>query len=299
MTDELQQKVIDGLVKTVVAAFTGGGVVKLSSTWLGEEAFQSLEELLKNGDATVLFQNDPLPALFEAWSRRVFSESLAGLENIVMIVFIALLAVVGHVVMRGSLEQGDGADEPATERTSATSRLLRLYDRLHYGLTLTLFLVLAAVLWYAPSQPAMAVAFGLLTVPGTLYLVLYAADVRRPRFVPRFTWIACAMMIFAALFISPRVYGERFFDVGLIQVRTEDGRQVRFAFKDAPDVLCNIEMEHGALGVWIEKTDRQYEVEGLETETTLRKLAASSRGAKLKAEEALAETERIILGMEG
>jgi hypothetical protein len=248
--DRLLQKVIDGLVKAAVAALTGGGILKLSSTWVGEAAFAGFPRRLGT-QLTIL--GKPTPDLLEAWSGQVLAEAVDGLDTVLIVLLGALLILVGHVVFRGNLEAADRGDgEPASGRAV---RLRRLYCRWHFGVTLALFFGFAVALWFPSSRPVMVTAFALLMIPGLLYLVLYAADVRRPRFVPRFTWIACALLTLTALFGTPRVYGAHFFDVPMIQVEREDGT-VAHAFKDADNLLCAVQYgKESGLVVSIEPTD--------------------------------------------
>ena len=263
MTEGLQQKLLDGLVKGLVAVLSGGGIATLSSSWVGASAFDSFKG---NLTAQVSFPTEPLPPLLEAWSGRVLRESLTGLEGLRLVVLVvALLALVAHVVVRSSLDSvEDGSTGAPPAESARTRQLRRAYDRWHGVLTLALFLILAAVLWRAPSPTVLVVAFALLLIPGTLYLVLYAGDVRRPRFVPRFSWIACAMLLFTALLAAPRLYGERFFDVQMVQVLNEDGTQGGFAFWDRSSVHCTLAGQpDGAIFVNIQAAEGQWTPTGM------------------------------------
>jgi hypothetical protein len=302
MTEALQQKLIDGVIKGVVAAATGGGLASFSTTWVGEAAFASFQRRL-NAGGQVIFPAEPLPQLLQAWSGRVLDDSLDGLQAALLVLLVALLALVAHVVVRGSLQPGEtnesaeggaaGAGPAAAAAAPSAARLRGLYGRFHGALTLALFLVLAALLWRAPSPAVLTACFALLMVPGALYLVLYAADVRRPRFAPRFTWIACAMLIFTALLTAPRVYGDRFFDVELVQVVSEDGSRATFAFLDAPSVVCDIEFDDRSLVVWIREQDGRWERAGSET-STLADLLERRQPPVLAASAAASEVDRIL-----
>lgn len=259
MTDGLQGKLIDGLVKGLVAVFSGGGLFTLSSSWVGKAAFDSFNA---KHLADVSFPADPPPQLLEYWTRQVFARSLESIEGLWLIVLIAgLLALIAHVVARSSLD--------AEEESSSRGRWRIVYDHWHGAITLGVFLVLAVLLWQASSARALVFAFALLLGPGLFYLLLYAADLRRPTFVPRFSWIACALLVGVALFSAPRLYGSRFFLDEIFSkitvIRATDESAGAFAIRDA-DVRCIIQpnrwVQIQELGDWVAKgaTERLIDV---------------------------------------
>lgn len=244
MEGGLQEKLISGVIRGVTAAATGTGLAQVfTTTWIGRRAYDSFRESLD----VLYLPHPPLPdAVFEELTYRVLLPPEIELEaSLLLLAALPLLAVLGHVVYRGNLEEESGG------------RLRRLYRRCHFGVTLLLSLALAGLVAAAPTAGMLLVSWALLALAAGLYLVLYGSDLRQRRFTPRFVWIALALVFFANLVILPQVHGQRFFDLDLVQVKVEgdDASPYRYALATRHDVLFDLDYSGGRVSVKVELGD--------------------------------------------
>lgn len=209
----LQERLINGVVRSITAAATGAGLTQVAnSTWIGERSYDSFRQSL--GVLVVYPEHDPLPQdLLAKWTREALLPA-GWSENTLWLLTLALLLLLllAHVVYRGSLGE------------ESLSRLRHAYGRWHYAITLVILIGLASVL-VAARRPLLLVGSFLLTaIPGSLYLILYCGDLRRGEFAPRFAWIAVALLVVASLLLLPMVHGKHIFDIRLLPLGADSYR---------------------------------------------------------------------------
>lgn len=241
MNEALQEKVVSAVIRSVTAAATGTGLAGVfSSSWIGRRAYESFRDSLD----VLYLPHPPFPdEVFEELTTRVLLPPDLKLEvSFLMVVVVLLLAVLAHVVYRGNLQEASGG------------RLRRLYRRYHFAVTLLLTLGLTAAVAAPPTAGVLLVCWVLLALAAGLYLVLYGGDLRQRRFTPRFVWIALALIFAVDLLLLPRVHGQRFFDLDLVQVQVVGDRSspYRYALASRNDVLFDIDYSGGRVSVEVE-----------------------------------------------
>jgi len=217
---DIQQGIVNGVIRVVTATFAGGGLVSMSTSWVGKSAYSSLLH-----DHGVFASADVPEKLFAKWSEQVLLPDNPALTFSLLL--LPLLLMLGHVLYRPDLDRED---------ETPRRRLPRLYASLYFPLTLVLFFLFMVGMVTAPSRSVHLAFFFLLAVPAAVFLVLYCRDIQCTGFKARFTWASVALLFVVALVLMPQVQGQRFFNPQVKQMQlTETGTHYEFCFSGPPE----------------------------------------------------------------
>lgn len=285
MSEALQEKIVSTIIRVGVTALTGTGLAGVfSTTWIGRRAYESFRDSLD----VLYLPHPPLPdEVFQTLTTQVLLPP--GVEvglTFLMIVIALLLAVVAHVLYRKHLQEASGG------------RLRSLYRRYYFALTLLLTLTLTVAVAAPPTAGVLRVCWALLALTGGLYLLLYVKDVQQGGFVPRFIWIALALLFVVDLLLLPRVHGQRFLDLDLVQVQVpgNDHSPYRYALSSRSDVLFDIDYSGKRVSVAVEIADHETRWEPLDKQQlSMRHLLRNTEPPALADEAAVANEVQHVL----
>jgi len=208
MSNGWRDKLVEGLVKTIITAITGGSVALIGGvgTWFGQMLMYAYRTTLP-----LDFTHEGLiaPDLYRKWSRGIFMGPVSeGFGPGAVVAIVLLLLLIAHVLLKRRL--------PALRNTlHQYPRLVRFYVGHYLPITVVLVLVMFATLARVTSPFWLVAAFTLVIVPAAVYLIYYSQDLIRGAFAEMVCYVFLLIVFFAAFVLLPHRYGREVFDLKL------------------------------------------------------------------------------------
>lgn len=248
MFENWQEKLVKWLLTAGITVLTGGGVLQITTgTGIGKIMLNSFASAI-----SISFLNPGKIAdeLYSSWAGKpIFGALQFHLEGILLLPLLFLL--LAHVVAKKSAE----AAPSGQPRVRRLRRLQQVYHR-HYGfVTWALLAILLVAMFFAPSPFWLLAIFLALALPVAVYLFLYRQDCIAGGFWDRLIYLSLAVVFVFSLYMLPKVYGERFFDLSLRPVVSMNGQseagvdRATFVFDDAGKFFCRIYFEKDRLQI--------------------------------------------------
>lgn len=196
-------KVTDWLFRSVAILLLGNsGYQFINGAWFGERIFDGY---LEQQSIDVL-QRPRSDAPYQDWGFEALHTPLVAeasvWEQVAAVLVLALL--VAHVVFKQEVR-----------KSAVSGRRLRAfvkaYVRSYHVVTVSGFFLLVVILLSRRSALTFMIILVLILVGGSLYLILYAADVRRGAFLERLSYCGVLLFTVAALLMWPSTYGRHIF----------------------------------------------------------------------------------------
>ena len=241
----MDEKILTYAIRGLAALITGGGLIGVSNgAWIGRLMLRAFEQHTGIAiQAPHLISDD----LYREWSGEIIfgTASSPAFSTYGYLAFTLLL--LAHVLFKNTacnIKIPPYGGRRAVGRVARAT--CRMYVRHYHVVTAALMIALTVIVLGAPTRSALLSRFVLFVVPAVTYLVYFAKDLRSPTFRDAFLYVAILLLFGVCLVSLPRIYGERFFDIALLQVTDVDERptdpsyRATFVVDEARQTVCHV-----------------------------------------------------------